>query len=86
MSKQNNIKKIVGLNSRYGFEDEQFVNFFLLVQAKANEQGKIFYIDCGEGNIALIGDTLAMDLGRVPKSGVSKHFRCLKEVRLFPKI
>ena len=24
--------------------------------------------------------------GRVPKSGVSKHFRCLKEVRLFPKI
>lgn len=62
MSKQNNIKKIVGLNSRYGFEDEQFVNFFLLVQAKANEQGKIFYIDCGEGNIALIGDTLAMDL------------------------
>ena len=25
-------------------------------------------------------------LGRVPKSGVSKHFRCLKEVRLFPKI
>ena len=26
------------------------------------------------------------DKGRVPKSGVSKHFRCLKEVRLFPKI
>ena len=25
-------------------------------------------------------------VGRVPKSGVSKHFRCLKEVRLFPKI
>ena len=25
-------------------------------------------------------------IGRVPKSGVSKHFRCLKEVRLFPKI
>ena len=25
-------------------------------------------------------------MGRVPKSGVSKHFRCLKEVRLFPKI
>ena len=24
--------------------------------------------------------------GHVPKSGVSKHFRCLKEVRLFPKI
>ena len=24
--------------------------------------------------------------GRVLKSGVSKHFRCLKEVRLFPKI
>lgn len=40
MSEQNNMKKIVGLNNRYGFEDEQFVNFFLLVQAKANEQGK----------------------------------------------
>ena len=25
-------------------------------------------------------------IDRVPKSGVSKHFRCLKEVRLFPKI
>ena len=24
--------------------------------------------------------------GCVPKSGISKHFRCLKEVRLFPKI
>ena len=24
--------------------------------------------------------------GRVPKSGVSKHFSHLKEVRLFPKI
>ena len=62
MSEQNNMKKIVGLDSRYGFEDEQFVNFFLLVQAKANEQEKIFYIDCGEGNIALIGNALAMDL------------------------
>lgn len=62
MSEQNNMKKIVGLDSRYGFEDEQFVNFFLLVQAKANEQGKIFYIDCGEGNIALIDNMLAMDL------------------------
>ena len=26
------------------------------------------------------------NLGRVPKSGVSKHFSHLKEVRLFPKI
>ena len=25
-------------------------------------------------------------IGRVPKSGVSKHFSHLKEVRLFPKI
>ena len=62
MSKQNDLKKIVGLNSRRDIEDEQFVNFFLLVQAKAKEQGKIFYIDCGEGNIALIGNALAMDL------------------------
>ena len=31
-------------------------------------------------------DTTQRNSGRVPKSGVSKHFRCLKEVRLFPKI
>lgn len=62
MSKQNNLKKIVGLKGRHDLEDEQFVNFFLLVQAKANEQGKIFYLDCGEGNITLIGNALAMDL------------------------
>ena len=37
--------------------------------------GVVMVINIG-GNIA----------GRVPKSGVSKHFRCLKEVRLFPKI
>jgi len=30
--------------------------------------------------------TFQAGFGRVPKSGVSKHFRCLKEVRLFPKI
>ena len=62
MSKRNNLKKIVGLNSRHDIEDEQLVNFFLLVQAKAKEQGKIFYIDCSEGNIELIGNALAMDL------------------------
>ncbi len=62
MSKQNNLKEIVGLKGRNDLEDEQFVNFFLLVQAKANKQGKIFYLDCGEGNIALIGNALAMDL------------------------
>ena len=62
MSKQNNLKKIVGLKGKHDLEDEQFVNFFLLVQVKANEQGKIFYLDCGECNIALIGNALAMDL------------------------
>ena len=62
MSKHNYLMKIVGLKSRHDLEDEQFVNFFLLVQAKAKTQGKIFYLDCGEGNIALIGNALAMDL------------------------
>ena len=33
-----------------------------------------------------IGVLEGSNQGRVPKSGVSKHFRYLKEVRLFPKI
>ena len=37
------------------------------------------------GAVADLYDT-GRQTGRVPKSGVSKHFRCLKEVRLFPKI
>ena len=35
---------------------------------------------------SIVGKVVRVPKGRVPKSGVSKHFRCLKEVRLFPKI
>ncbi len=35
---------------------------FFLSSSKSKRTGKIFYIDCGEGNIALIDNMLAMDL------------------------
>ena len=55
-------KKIVGLKAKHDIEDIQFVKFFNLVQEKASKQGKVFFLDCGEGNIKEIDGMLAMDL------------------------
>ena len=51
------------------------------VRCRCFEEGKL-----KPGPIPLEDLYIDDEDGCVPKSGVSKHFRCLKEVRLFPKI
>ena len=83
MQKQGDIENTAQniLEARLQYPDESFAELYdpdkmpddLLSAHKAND--------------AAVEEVYGVDFnGRVPKSGVSKHFRCLKEVRLFPKI
>lgn len=62
MSDTGVLQKVVGLKTKHDLSDAQFVNFFNRVQEEANKQGKVFFLDCGEGNMAEFDDMLAMDL------------------------
>ena len=64
-------------------------NYPLLEDAVADYENRGLFVVCKENKPEEILGCFSLlpgPDGRVPKSGVSKHFRCLKEVRLFPKI
>ena len=43
-------------------ENEIFLNFWHIVQRQAGKDGKLFFLDCGEGNDKIINDIEVSDL------------------------
>lgn len=53
------MQKVVGLRTQ---EQSKFVNFINFVQSKAEEQSKIFFLDCVEGNDVEVGEMQVVTL------------------------
>ena len=50
---------VLGLRTQ---ESETFLRFFSLVQAEAEKQGKVFFLDCGEGRDIVTDEFSGEDL------------------------
>lgn len=61
-------------------ENDKFLSFFELVQSKAKELGKVFFLDSGEGNEQEIGTIECSDLsGWLIDFGMTNEFEKIYE-------